>query len=73
MLPKVAGPEVYARLQKQRPDLPVIFATGYSADLGLLQSVMERGLPVLQKPYSPRDLGRKVREALDKHQRLVSL
>jgi two-component system cell cycle sensor histidine kinase/response regulator CckA len=65
MLPKMAGPEVYARLQKERPGLPVIFATGYSPDLELLQSVVARGLPVLQKPYTARDLGRKIRETLD--------
>jgi two-component system, cell cycle sensor histidine kinase and response regulator CckA len=73
MLPKVTGPEVYARLHRERPDLPVIFATGYSPDLELLQSVMERGLPVLQKPYSPRDLGRKVWETLDQQRRLAGL
>ena len=71
MLPKVTGPEVYARLQRERPGLPVIFATGYSPDLELLQSVMDRGLPVLQKPYNPHDLGRKVRETLDQRRRLV--
>ncbi len=49
----------------ERPDLPVIFATGYSADSSLLRQVEERGLPVIQKPYSPRDLARKVYEVLD--------
>ena len=71
MLPKLTGPEVYVRLQRERPDLPVIFATGYSPDLEPLQSVMKRGLPMLQKPYNPRDLGRKVRETLDQQRRLV--
>jgi hypothetical protein len=32
-----------------------------------VQKVQEDGLPVLQKPYSPRDLARKVRETLDQH------
>jgi two-component system, cell cycle sensor histidine kinase and response regulator CckA len=65
MLPKLSGPEVYARMQKDKPDLPVIFTTGYSPDIGLLQKAQQEGLPVLQKPYSPRELGRKVRETLD--------
>jgi hypothetical protein len=43
----------------------VIFATGYSADSWLLRQVEQRGLPVIQKPYSPRELARKVREILD--------
>jgi two-component system, cell cycle sensor histidine kinase and response regulator CckA len=65
VLPKLSGPEVYARLQEVNPNLPVIFATGYSPDLDLLQRVQQQGLPVLQKPYSSKDLLRKVRQTLD--------
>jgi two-component system, cell cycle sensor histidine kinase and response regulator CckA len=65
MLPKISGPEIYARISRERPGLPVIFATGYSADSSLLRQVEERDLPVIQKPYSPQDLARKVREVLD--------
>ncbi len=67
MLPKLSRPEAYERMRKENPDLPVIFATGYSADMAQVQKVQEDGLPVLQKPYSPRDLARKVRETLDQH------
>jgi len=67
MLPKRSGPEIYARISAKSPDLPVIFATGYSADLAMLREVQQRGLPVLQKPYAPRVLARKVRETLDQH------
>ena len=63
--PKVNGSEVYAQISLDRGDLPVIFATGYSADAVLLGMLRERGLPMLQKPYSPHDLARKVREVLD--------
>jgi CheY-like chemotaxis protein len=66
MLPKVSGPEIYQRISAERPDLPVLFATGYSVDSSLLKQVEERGLPVIQKPYSGRDLARKVREVLDR-------
>jgi two-component system cell cycle sensor histidine kinase/response regulator CckA len=64
-MPKVNGSEVYAQISSEREDLPVIFATGYSADVALLGTLRERGLPMLQKPYSPRDLALKVREVLD--------
>ncbi|MGA8873237.1 MAG: response regulator [Candidatus Acidiferrales bacterium] len=72
MLPKLNGPEIYARIHDEKPDLPVIFATGYSPDMALLQKVQEKNLPMLQKPCSPRDLARKVRETLDRRHRLVS-
>ena len=66
MLPKLSGPEVYARMRKDKSDLAVIFATGYSPDIAQLQKAQQEGLPVLQKPYSPHDLARKVRETLDR-------
>jgi two-component system, cell cycle sensor histidine kinase and response regulator CckA len=72
VLPKLSGPEIYARILEEKPDLPVVFATGYSPDIALLRKVQEKGLPLLQKPYSPRDLARKVREALDRRHRLIS-
>jgi two-component system cell cycle sensor histidine kinase/response regulator CckA len=72
VLPKLSGPEIYARIHSEKPDLPMVFATGYSPDIALLQKVQEKSLPMLQKPYSPRDLARKVRETLDRRHRLVS-
>ena len=71
ILPKLSGPEVYAQISRSRPDVPVIFATGYSADIAALERARQQGSPMLQKPYSPRDLARKIRDTLDKHQ-LVS-
>jgi two-component system, cell cycle sensor histidine kinase and response regulator CckA len=72
VLPKMSGPEVYAQITQSVPRIPVIFATGYSADLALPDQLRRDGLAVLQKPYSPRALGRKVREVLNQHVRLLS-
>jgi two-component system, cell cycle sensor histidine kinase and response regulator CckA len=72
VLPKMSGPEVYALISKEKFDLPVVFATGYSPDIALLEKVQQRGLPVLQKPYSPRALARKIRETLDQRVRVAA-
>ncbi len=72
VLPKLSGPEVYAKLQETHPSLPVIFATGYSPDLAVIQKVQQQGFPVLQKPYSSRNLARAVRKTLDSQARPVS-
>jgi two-component system, cell cycle sensor histidine kinase and response regulator CckA len=72
VLPKISGPEVYARILAEKPETPVLFATGYSADMAMLQKIQDQNLPVLQKPYSPRDLAGKVRETLDQHARMLS-
>jgi len=66
MLPKLSGLEVYQYIHGQRPDVPVLFVTGYSADAEMLHSIQRRNLPLLQKPYGPRDLAHRVREALDR-------
>lgn len=70
VMPKLNGPEAYARMCAARPTLPVIFATGYSAESApLLSALAEKGVPILQKPYSPRILARKIRELLDRQNR----
>jgi len=66
VMPKMNGPEAYARISAEKADVPVIFATGYSSEMTLLQSAQERGLTILQKPYVPRELARRVRETLDR-------
>ncbi|MGH9698972.1 MAG: response regulator [Candidatus Acidiferrales bacterium] len=66
VLPKLGGPEAHSRISAVSPGIPVLFVTGYSSDVALRNRVQQEGLPVLQKPYSPRDLARRVRETLDK-------
>jgi two-component system cell cycle sensor histidine kinase/response regulator CckA len=66
VLPKMNGPEAYARISAEKEDVPVIFATGYSPEMALLHDALERGLTVLQKPYVPRELAQRVRETLDR-------
>lgn len=71
MLPKLSGPEVSAYIRRENPDLAVILATGYSPDIAQLDQVREAGVPILQKPYSPRELAQRVREVLDRRSELV--
>ncbi len=66
MLPKLTGTEVVARFHEEKPELPVLLSTGYSRDVSQLDCAGEGGSPILQKPYSPRELARRVREALDR-------
>ena len=65
VLPKMNGPNAYAQISKLKSGVPVIFVTGYSADIALLQEAQQQGLTVMQKPYDPRDLARRIRATLD--------
>jgi CheY-like chemotaxis protein len=66
VMPKVNGPAAYARISAEKAGVAVVFATGYSPEMALLPNAQERGLTILQKPYVPRDLARRVRETLDR-------
>jgi two-component system cell cycle sensor histidine kinase/response regulator CckA len=65
IMPRRSGPEVYAAIKSLNPKISVVFATGYSNETSVLADLMERGVPVLKKPYSPATLCRRIREVLD--------
>ncbi len=66
VMPNLNGPEAYTRMSAIKPDIPVIFTTGYASEANLL-SVRSRDKPtILQKPYGSQHLAQKLREILDK-------
>jgi len=66
IMPRRSGPKTYEAIQAMKPGIPVVFATGYSNETAALSEMVERGIAVLRKPYSPGMLCRRVREALDR-------
>jgi signal transduction histidine kinase/ActR/RegA family two-component response regulator len=65
MLPKLTGPAAFACMRDKNGGPPVIFVTGYSADTDFEKKIRAGAFNVLHKPFSPRELARKVREMLD--------
>ncbi len=66
VMPKMSGKETAERLQALHPQMKIIFMSGYTDDAIVHRGVLEPGLNFLEKPFSPKDLARKVRELLDK-------
>ena len=66
VMPKVSGPAAFSQMMSVRPDLRVVFSTGYTAEAVSLNSLTEKGASILQKPYSLKALGQLVRAALDR-------
>jgi CheY-like chemotaxis protein len=65
IMPEMDGRELAEQMLARRPDLRVLYVSGYT-DNALLSGGAEQEEPAfLQKPYSPNDLARKVREVLD--------
>ncbi|HZZ58197.1 MAG TPA: PAS domain-containing protein, partial [Opitutaceae bacterium] len=61
----MSGREVATRLQERCPGLPVIFTSGYSAEIAGRELTLQPGHRFLQKPTAPAELLEAVRECLD--------
>jgi two-component system, cell cycle sensor histidine kinase and response regulator CckA len=66
VMPQMGGPEAYEKIAAIKPGVPVIFSSGYSEEGARLASLVERGATLMQKPYAPKVLARKIREVLDR-------
>jgi len=65
IMPKKNGKEVYNEIKKERPDIKVIFMSGYNSDVIHKKGFLEEGLDFIPKPLLPDELLRKIRERLD--------
>ncbi|HZU73391.1 MAG TPA: GAF domain-containing protein [Acidimicrobiales bacterium] len=68
VMPQVSGVQLAARLTELRPDLPVLFVSGYAGSDKLEGGRLPPGADLLAKPFSPDELSRRVAEAIDRHQ-----
>lgn len=65
VMPKMGGHAAYLRIMGLSPDLRVIFASGYAQDGVHTDFILNAGLDLIEKPYSPADLLSMVRRAMD--------
>ncbi len=64
LMPRMGGREAYDRIAAMRPGVPVLFASGYSANALQPGYSVPEGMQMIQKPYSPDELLRKIQELL---------
>lgn len=65
VLPRANGKRVAEQLTARRPDLKVLYMSGYTEDTVVFQGVLGEGIRLLEKPFSESALATRVREALD--------
>lgn len=64
-LPHMNGRELAEEARRARPDLPVLFTTGYAQDGMFQQGKLDRNSELLTKPFNRRQLAECVRHLLD--------
>jgi CheY-like chemotaxis protein len=65
VMPGMSGSQLVARLRETRPDVRVLYTSGYNDDAVVRSGVMTAEAAFLQKPFDGASLARKVREVLD--------
>jgi two-component system, cell cycle sensor histidine kinase and response regulator CckA len=65
VMPLMAGRALAERMATIRPDMRVLYMSGYTDDAVLRHGVIQEGAAFLQKPFLPSALATRVREVLD--------
>ena len=64
VMPRMGGPTLAERLTDERPDVKVLFVSGYAENTILKHGKIDVATRFLQKPFSLKTLARKIREVL---------
>jgi PAS domain S-box-containing protein len=65
IMPRMLGKEVAERLRAVRPDIRVLYMSGYAHPVLASQGTLDAGVTLIEKPFSEATLLEKVREVLD--------
>jgi CheY-like chemotaxis protein len=64
VMPEMNGPELRNRIIALRPEIKVLFMSGYTADVIAHRGVLNKGVNFIEKPFRIKDLARKVRQVI---------
>jgi PAS domain S-box-containing protein len=70
VMPEMSGVQLAEELQKRWPALPVLFVSGHLDEQAVGGGHLDAQADLLPKPFTPDQLGKRVRQALDRASRL---
>ena len=66
VMPDMNGRELADQALRRRPDLQVLFTTGYTRNAVVHKGVLDPGVQLIGKPFTLEDLAARVRPLLDR-------
>jgi DNA-binding NtrC family response regulator len=64
VLPRMNGSQLATLVTQQRPDVRVLFMSGYARGLGAVDGGLDRNINLLEKPFTAQTLLAKARQVL---------
>ena len=71
VMPRMSGNDLAENLKESYPGIKVLFISGYTPNAIVHHGILEENVNFLQKPVTPVNLARKVREVLDDSQEIL--
>jgi two-component system cell cycle sensor histidine kinase/response regulator CckA len=65
VMPHMSGKELADRVRALYPHMKILFTSAYTENAIVHQGVLDKGVALLQKPFTPSALANKLREVLD--------
>jgi CheY-like chemotaxis protein len=66
-MPKMDGKKLYEEIKKLRPDMKVLFMSGYTKDIVIERGIIDDEVSFITKPVMPSELLIGLRKILDRN------